>query len=512
MSSPTSPATLSAPRLTVPALSAALIADRKLTAADLISLLGTRRADADIEFLETALIARSVLGERELAERAAALTGLPPLTDPAVTVRPDLPEPVAAANRALVLNVEPRTVALVTDDPARARAVEAALDGPVAAWVVMTETQFARLHSDTYLDPDAASRPLPADLYELLDQAVLGNGSDVHLTVGRAPAVRIRGSIQFLPYRRLESDWLLAQVAEIAGPEKMAEYEEYRSTDFAYSFGDRRFRVNVARDRLGPTLVARLLPKDIPDMEGLGLSESIRSFTHLERGLVLVTGPTGSGKSTTLASILAQIARTQARHITTFEDPIEFLLPTEGDGLVTQRELGKDIVSFGHALRAGLRQDPDIILLGEMRDRETIAAALEAAETGHLVFGTLHTMSADKTVSRIVSTFPAEEQSHVRSVLSGVLQGVVSQTLLPTADGKGRVAAHEVLLRTPATASLIRTDGDIKQAIATGSRHGMRHMEAALADLVRAGRVTLEEAEFRAPDKEEFTRQVSRAG
>jgi len=493
--------------LTLDSLSRALISDGTVTEDMLASLLGGYRHGDDDAPLQDALLARGVLGEPALATVLSALTGFPTnLGDRGTTT---LPRAVAERTRTIVLDTNPPVLATATTrEPLILEALHAL--GHTPAVVLIPAPHFTRLFRDAYLTTDD-SVPAARDLYEVLDTTVARDGSDVHLTAGRRPAVRVLGNVEFLNYRPVSPEWMLEQIARLATPEKLAEYARHNTTDFAYSFGDRRFRVNLGRDRQGPTLVARLLPKDIPDVAVLGLTNTILNFTHLERGLVLVTGPTGSGKSTTLAALLSDIAHTRACHITTFEDPIEYLLPCDGLALITQRELGPNIESYATALRSALRQDPDVILIGEMRDQETVRAALEAAETGHLVFGTLHTMSAPQTIDRIISTFPANEQDHVRGVLGTVLKGVVSQTLLPTTDGKRRVAAFEVLVGTPAVSNLIRSGKDLRQLIQQGAKDGMQHMEAALAALAASGKVTLAEATFRAADQDEFTRQLAAA-
>jgi twitching motility protein PilT len=282
--------------------------------------------------------------------------------------------------------------------------------------------------------------------------------------------------------------------------------------DFAFTYGAARFRVNFGRDRRGMTIAARKIPTNVPTMQDIHLPEAVRRLVGLDRGLVLVVGPTGSGKSTTLASMLSAIAVDQHRHIITLEDPIEFMIPS-GRSVVHQRELGQSFISFPAGLRQALRQDPDVILVGEMRDLDTIRTALTAAETGHLVFGTLHTFDAPSTVGRLVSSFPAEEHDQVRAQLSYILKAVVAQTLLPLATTKGRVAAFEVMLSTPAIQNNLRkVEGHafLRQTIETSSRDGMQTMEMALVDLVRRGVVRLDDAEQRAPDPENFRRRIDR--
>jgi twitching motility protein PilT len=352
--------------------------------------------------------------------------------------------------------------------------------------------------------------PPVESLHELLDETVRRRASDLHLAIGRSPAVRVDGVLIPLAKQPLTKSWLHQEMENLAGPERLVTWETTNDVDFSYTYGEARFRVNLGADRFGLTVAARKIPTAIPSMDELGLPEPIQTLTSLERGLVLVVGPTGSGKSTTLASMLAEIVQKQSRHVITLEDPIEFLLPA-GRSVVNQRELGWSFSSFPSGLRQALRQDPDVILVGEMRDLDTIRTAITAAETGHLVFATLHTFDAPATVARIVSSFPSEEQEQVRAQLAYTLQAVLAQTLLPRANKKGRIAAFEVMLSTPAIANnLRRIDGHnrLRQSIETSVQDGMNTMTMYLVDLVRKGLVRLEDAEFRAPDREDFSRRI----
>jgi twitching motility protein PilT len=332
---------------------------------------------------------------------------------------------------------------------------------------------------------------------ELLGGMLDWGASDLHLSVGAQPAVRVAGEIRpvgELPV--LRPDDTRERLYRILSTEQQKRLEVDRQIDLSYTIsGVARFRVNVffQRDALGATF--RLIPHKILSLEQLGLPSSLHELARRPRGLVLVTGPTGSGKSTTLAALIDEINRTRAAHILTIEDPIEFLHPHQRC-IVNQREIGTDAVGFAEALRAGLRQDPDVILLGEMRDLETIATALTAAETGHLVFATLHTRGAAGTIDRIIDAFPAEQQSQVRAQLSTSLEGVMTQALLPTADGRGRVAAIEIMLPDYAIRNLIRQRKveQIYSVMQTGTARGMQTMEQALCELVVRGTVTSEVA------------------
>src|SRR6059058_5874029 len=321
----------------------------------------------------------------------------------------------------------------------------------------------------------------------LLEQMVSLGASDLHVTVGSPPAFRIRGHIAraegFEPFTADDTRSLLYR---ILSSEQQKHFELNRQLDFAYSMpGVARFRVNVYYQSESVGAAFRLIPQEIKTLEELSLPPILHSLAEYPRGLVLVTGPTGSGKSTTLAALIDEINRNRSEHILTIEDPIEFL-HRHKRCIVNQREIGPDATSFADALRAALRQDPDVILVGEMRDLETISTALTAAETGHLVFGTLHTQSAPSTIDRIIDVFPAEQQEQVRIQIANSLQGVVTQALLPTADGMGRVPSLEILLPDDAVRNLIR-QGKVEQiysVMQTNTSRGMQTMEQSLGDLI----------------------------
>lgn len=338
------------------------------------------------------------------------------------------------------------------------------------------------------------------ELLDLMDLADQRGASDVHLSPGRRPALRIDGSMVLLEeYEILTPDESARLLYSILRDDQRLALDEHWETDLSYALnlGGRnvRFRINVHRQYRGLSAVFRLIPDRILAPEEIGLENSILDLTMLPRGLVLVTGPTGSGKSTTLATMIDQINKRDHMHILTIEDPIEFLHPEQGC-VVTQRELGAHTKSFSNALRSALREDPDVILVGEMRDLETIALALTAAETGHLVFGTLHTTDASQTVDRIIDVFPAEQQGMVRSQLGSVLQAVVTQVLLPKKGGKGRVAGREILLANAAVCNLIRESQTQKiySTMTTSINQGMCPLEWSLAEKVEKGLITLETA------------------
>jgi twitching motility protein PilT len=322
----------------------------------------------------------------------------------------------------------------------------------------------------------------------LLRFAAEQKASDLHISAGEAPMLRISGEMQRLDMPALSDDEAHQLIFSIMNDAQRRAFQENLETDFAYALDDQlRFRANVFVQNRGEGAVFRTIPGKIPRFEDLGLPPSLRTFCEAEKGLVLVTGPTGSGKSTTLAAMIDLINDTEAGHILTLEDPIEFVHKPK-KCLVNQREVGANTRSFSAALRSALREDPDVILVGEMRDLETISLALTAAETGHLVFGTLHTQSASKTVDRVIDVFPPDQQAQIRIMLSESLLGVVAQTLLKKRGG-GRVGAHEILVGTPAVKNLIREGKthQIPSAIQVGARWGMQTMEAAIAALIANG-------------------------
>src|SRR4051812_23342868 len=350
---------------------------------------------------------------------------------------------------------------------------------------------------------------------DLLEQMVAMGASDLHITVASPPAFRKRGHIvRAEGYESFTADETRALLYRILSSEQQKNFELKRQLDFAYAIpGLARFRVNVYYQRESVGAAFRLIPQEIKTMEELNLPASLHTLTEKPRGIVLVTGPTGSGKSTTLAAVIDEINRTRAEHILTVEDPIEFV-HRHKRCIVNQREIGPDAISFGEALKAALRQDPDVILVGEMRDLETISTALTAAETGHLVFGTLHTQSAPSTIDRIIDVFPSEQQEQVRIMLAGSLQAVVTQALLPTADGQGRVAALEVLLPDDAVRNLIR-QAKVEQVYSimqTNTARGMQTMEQALADLASRRVVSIDDALSRSSRPEQLVGILERSG
>lgn len=334
------------------------------------------------------------------------------------------------------------------------------------------------------------------DLTQLLAFTVQNNSSDLHLSATNPPIMRVNGQMKRVKTDVLESEQIRSMLYSVMSEEQRADYERDLEIDFAISFGEKsRFRVNAFNTRNGAAAVFRTIPSVIPTMDELNLPPAIRKFADLEKGLVLVTGATGSGKSTTLAAMVNHINHTKSKHILTIEDPVEFF-HVSNKSLVNHRELGRDSHSFKAALKSALREDPDVILVGEMRDYETISLALTAAETGHLVFGTLHANSASKTVDRIIDVFPTGDKEMVRAMLSNSLAGVIAQTLLRRADGSGRVGAFEILVGTNAVRNLIRENQvpQIYSMMQTGSRYGMVTMEESVNNLLRQGAIDAEEA------------------
>jgi len=345
----------------------------------------------------------------------------------------------------------------------------------------------------------------------IIEQVLALGGSDLHLAADHPPYVRLLGKLAPIPDAPVLTAAEVREMAlSVATARQRERFAKDRELDTAYSIPGRvRMRVNLFVQRGAVGASFRVIPATVVPLESLGMPTVLNSFADLSRGLVLVTGPTGSGKSTTLASILDLVNQRHPAHILTIEDPVEFV-HTSKRALVNQREIGDDTDSFAEALKRALRQDPDVILVGEMRDLETISTAISAAETGHLVFATLHTQDSGQTVDRIVDVFPAGQQAQVRTQLANTLQGIVAQQLVPTADGRRRVAACEVLLATPALRALIR-DGKVHQianTIASGKKLGMQTLDDSLAQLVRAGEITPENAFRYCRDMEGMSRML----
>ena len=344
------------------------------------------------------------------------------------------------------------------------------------------------------------------DITELLAFSVKNKASDLHLSAGLPPMIRVHGDIKRINLPAMEHKDIHAMIYDIMNDGQRKQYEETLECDFSFPIpGLARFRVNAFFQQRGSSAVFRTIPSKVLTLEELKAPEVFKQIVDQPRGIVLVTGPTGSGKSTTLAAMINEINEKEQGHILTIEDPIEFVHESKSC-LINQREVGPHTKSFSNALRSALREDPDIILVGEMRDLETIQLALTAAETGHLVFGTLHTSSAAKTIDRIIDVFPAAEKDMVRSMLSESIRAVISQTLLKTKDGQGRVAAHEIMIGVPSIRNLIRENkvAQMYSVIQTGSNIGMQTLDQNLVELVKRNIIHRDEARSKAMNKDLF--------
>ena len=347
----------------------------------------------------------------------------------------------------------------------------------------------------------------------ILQTCIDKGASDIHIAVGRPATIRLHGEMVSVANEKLRPEDTEALMKSITSDYHRQKIEEVGSVDFGFSFGSQgRFRVSAFKQRGYYGIVLRLIPSQLLSFEDIGLPNRITELLYKPRGLVLVTGPTGSGKSTTLATMIDYINQNRSCHIITVEDPIEFYHDHKRS-IVTQREIGVDTPSFSEALRRALRQDPDIILVGEMRDLETMEAAISAAETGHLVFGTLHTTGAARTVDRIIDAFPSHQQEQIRTQLASSITAVISQILLPRADGHGRAAALEIMITTPAISNLIRENKTfrITSDIQTGAKHGMRTLDSHLLDLYSQGLITYESMIEKAQDPEQVAIQAAQA-
>ncbi|MBA2751498.1 MAG: PilT/PilU family type 4a pilus ATPase, partial [Actinobacteria bacterium] len=501
------------------------LVERKVLSRDTLEELLVREAQEGIP-VPKLLVAEELVGEKDLVAAVAAQAGIRFVDFDQTAVNPTLdrlvPTDLARRYSAIAVDVEGSDLLVAMADPTDRAALEAVEQG--TGWTIrpplavrdelhqVVAAMYGRAEPSTNGDLGVTTQdaqgehtptgPMAMDLEtelhinDLLIRVIELGGSDLHLTVGVHPSVRIHGDIQPLTeFPVMNGSEIRRMLYAILTQKQRERFEEELELDTSHSVPDMgRFRVNIFLQRDSMGSVMRVIPFQVVPFAELGLPEAVLQFAQLPRGLVLVTGPTGSGKSTTLASLIDVINATRHQHIMTVEDPIEFLHEHKV-ALINQREVGEDTQSFAKALKHVLRQDPDVILVGEMRDLETISTALTAAETGHLVFATLHTQSAPSTIDRVIDVFPAAQQDQVRMQLANSLQGVVTQTLLPRADGSGRVCGLEILFMDDAIRNLVR-QGKIEQVYSymqTGTRRGMQTMEQSLMELVQKRLVTVPE-------------------
>ena len=430
------------------------------------------------------------------------------------TSRPLTKDPLSDAQvSALVREIAPEEAASRIGSPAAVQFQYRAPSGSVQVESRQAQTTVRPVESPAPAAPGgqskAESRESRAAIDALFRQLVASGASDLHLRTGEPPLLRRNGELVRLDGEPLTAGRLEGMLASIMEPKELGEFRQHNDTDWAYEIdGLARFRCNAARDRKGPLGVFRTIPGRVLSADEMGLSREVQNLCYLTKGLVLVTGPTGSGKSTTLAALVDLINRTRTDHILTIEDPIEFVHQSK-KCLITQRQVGLHTRSFKQALRAALREDPDIVLVGEMRDLETVSIAIETAETGHLVFGTLHTTTAASTIDRIIDQFPADRQAQIRVMLSESLRGVIAQTLCRKIGG-GRVAAREILLTIPAVSNLIREGKtfQIPSIMQTNRKTGMVTLNDALMELVDQGQVEAKEAYMKAVEKAGFAQAL----
>ena len=502
-----------------------------------------QREAAERRPLASILVAEGMVGEKDLVAGLADQVGkrFVDLTETVVPVELDcmIPAELATRHLALAVDVDGTDLVVAMGDPgdaAAVREIEQATGWTVQpALAVRSELQRVAtamygngdhgrspeqdVALDVALEPQGTASgwedegPEELHINELLQRQLDLGGSDLHLTTGIEPCVRVHGELKPLTeYPKMNASEIRRMVYGILTSRQREKFEAELELDTSHAVpGAGRFRLNVFQQRDSVGAVLRAIPYEIVPLDQLGLPDSVAQFAELPRGLLLVTGPTGSGKSTTLASLVDIINRTKPCHIMTVEDPIEFLHKHK-TAVVNQREVGEDTQSFAKALKHVLRQDPDVILVGEMRDLETIHTALTAAETGHLVFGTLHTQDAPQSIDRIIDVFPSHQQQQVRVQLATALQGVVTQQLLRTPDGRGRVVAAELLIATPAVRNLIREGKthQIYSAMQAGGKYGMQTMDQSLANHVIAGKISLDAALERCANAEDLRRLAGR--
>jgi twitching motility protein PilT len=483
--------------------------------------------------LPAVLLARGLVGSKDLTAAIAEHMGLrfvdfldTPIHQDAPTL---VPANIAHRYQALAVDFDGHKLVVAFAEPSDDEAL-AAVGNATGYEIIPAVADGVELHRALemiYGPPDAsAQESTPAyvvemvnaeDLHvnDLLELVLEYKGSDLHLSAGSPPVVRVHGDLHAMSHLPvLNGSQIRQMVFTILAQKQREKFENELELDTSYSLpGKGRFRVNVFLQRDAVGCVMRAIPYEIVDYDKLGVPPAVKTWAHLPRGLILVTGPTGSGKSTTLASLIDIVNRERAVHIMTVEDPIEFL-HNHKRSIINQREVGEDTHSFANALKHVLRQDPDVILVGEMRDLETISTALTAAETGHLVFATLHTQDAPQSIDRVIDVFPAHQQQQVRVQLAAALQGICTQQLLPTMDGQGRTIACEVMVATPAIRNLVREGKthQIYSMLQAGGKYGMVTMDMSLAHLVRNGRITLDAAIERCANEEDLRRLLNSNG
>ncbi|MCP3938308.1 MAG: PilT/PilU family type 4a pilus ATPase [Actinomycetia bacterium] len=497
-----------------------LLIERKVLSRDVLEVVLDREAREGTS-ISRLLVQEGIVGEKDMIAAIAQQVALPFIDLTKHAVRPDLdkrlPEEIAVEHNAVVVDKDHNGFIVAmenpTDDDAMS-AVTKALGGEPFVACLAVKSELVELLEAMYGgggEVSGGDHVTDTHLNEMLERVLDLDGSDLHLSSGVHPGVRVNGEIkQLTEFPVMNPSEIRRMVYDVLTQRQREKFESEMELDTSHSIPGRgRFRVNVMFQRNSVGAVMRTIPDTIVPLETLGLPEAIDQFTQLHRGLVLVTGPTGSGKSTTLASMVDVINSGRAGHIMTVEDPIEFI-HRHKKSIVNQREIGEDTHSFGQALKHVLRQDPDVILVGEMRDLETIHTALTAAETGHLVFGTLHTQDAPQAVDRVIDVFPAHQQSQVRVQLSSALMGVVTQQLVPKLEG-GRAVACEIMVVTPAIRNLIREGKthQIYSALQSGGSFGMQTMDQSLARLVRRNVVSMQDAVDRCVDEKDLKRMIA---
>ena len=508
------------------------LVDRRVLSRDVLEQLLEREA-AEGTSLSKLLLGQGLVNEKDLVAAVADQAGIPFVDFDHTAVNPTLdgvlPPDLARRHLAVAVDLEGDDLVVAMQDPSDRDAVTALEAG--TGWAIRpamgVRDELRRMVASLHGDGAGAAAHAAADattdgdgeggagglselhVNDLLERVVDLGGSDLHLTVGVHPSVRVRGEIKPLTeFPVMNGSEIRRMLYAILTQKQRERFEDERELDTSHSMhGFGRFRVNLFLQRDSVGAVMRVIPFETVPFADLGLPESVLQFAHQPRGLVLVTGPTGSGKSTTLASLIDVVNSSKPFHIMTVEDPIEFLHEHKA-GIINQREVGEDTYSFANALKHVLRQDPDVILVGEMRDLETISTALTAAETGHLVFATLHTQDAPQSVDRVIDVFPAHQQQQVRVQLASCLQGVVTQQLIPTADGRSRAVAAEVLVATAAVRNMIREGKthQIYSSMQAGGKFGMVTMDMSLAKLVRQGRIAMDMALERCSNEQDLRR------